>query len=152
VNLREIKEIIRMLSDTDIAEFILESEGVKLSLRKKEAFAVSQVIQSGAAIVATPSAASDIPVVSSVPAVDADNLLTIVAPMVGTFYRSPSPDSPSYVNVGDTVEIGEPLCIIEAMKLMNEIESEAKGRIVRILAENAQPVEYGQPLFVIEPA
>ncbi len=79
-----------------------------------------------------------------------DNTITIVAPMVGTFYRAPSPDAAPYVSVGDLVDVGQPLCIIEAMKLMNEIECEVKGRILRILAENAQPVEYGQPLFVIE--
>ncbi|HEX6972039.1 MAG TPA: acetyl-CoA carboxylase biotin carboxyl carrier protein, partial [Limnochordia bacterium] len=77
--------------------------------------------------------------------------VTIVAPMVGTFYRAPAPDAKPYVDVGDTVEVGQTLCIIEAMKLMNEIESEVRGQIVRVLVENAQPVEYGQPLFLVNP-
>jgi acetyl-CoA carboxylase biotin carboxyl carrier protein len=76
--------------------------------------------------------------------------VTIEAPMVGTFYRAPAPDAEPYVRVGDVVEVGQPLCIIEAMKLMNEIESEVRGKVLEILADNAQPVEYGQPLFVIE--
>ena len=78
--------------------------------------------------------------------------IKVTSPIVGTFYRSSSPDKPSYVEVGDTVKKGQVLCIIEAMKLMNEIESETAGKIVQILVENGQPVEYGQPLFVIEPA
>jgi acetyl-CoA carboxylase biotin carboxyl carrier protein len=81
----------------------------------------------------------------------ADNLVTVEAPMVGTFYRAPRPDAPPFVNEGDTVKEGQPLCIIEAMKLMNEIEARVAGRIAKILVENAQPVEYGQPLFLVEP-
>ena len=81
---------------------------------------------------------------------DDERYITITAPMVGTFYRAPAPDAPPYVEVGDLVEEGQALCIIEAMKLMNEIESEVRGRVVKILVENAEPVEYGQPLFVLE--
>ena len=83
---------------------------------------------------------------------DESGFHTVRSPMVGKFYRSPSPDMPSYVNEGDTVSAGQVVCIIEAMKIMNEIESDAKGKVVRILVENAQPVEYHQPLFLIEPA
>ena len=81
----------------------------------------------------------------------ADNLVAVEAPMVGTFYRAPRPDAPPFVSEGDTVKEGQPLCIIEAMKLMNEIEAKVAGRIAKILVENAQPVEYGQPLFLVEP-
>ncbi|HKQ57669.1 MAG TPA: acetyl-CoA carboxylase biotin carboxyl carrier protein, partial [Candidatus Eisenbacteria bacterium] len=77
--------------------------------------------------------------------------LAVTSPMVGTFYRAPAPDADPYIEVGDTVEVGQTVCIVEAMKLMNEIESEVKGRVVKILVENAQPVEYGQKLFLIEP-
>jgi oxaloacetate decarboxylase alpha subunit len=155
VKLNEIKEIIKMLEDSDIAEFILENEGVKLTLRKKVAFSPLPV---GGQSISPPTSSPvslslpEVPLLTPVTSTDAEDTITIVAPMVGTFYRSPAPDAAPYVNVGDIVEVGQPLCIIEAMKLMNEIESEANGRVVRILVENAQPVEYGQPLFVIEPA
>ena len=82
----------------------------------------------------------------------AGNTVTIKSPMIGTFYRSPSPDKPSFINVGDDIEPGKVVCIIEAMKLFNEIESEVKGRIVKVLVEDASPVEYDQPLFLVEPA
>jgi acetyl-CoA carboxylase biotin carboxyl carrier protein len=96
-----------------------------------------------AAVTATPTPA--------VAAVGTEHLVAIVSPMVGTFYRAPAPDADPYVETGDVVEVGQTVCIIEAMKLMNEIESEVKGRVARILVENAQPVEYGQKLFLIEP-
>lgn len=153
----EIKELIALLSDADITEFKVETDEVKLTI-KKEAVAVAAVppvsvpappvpVQGGSDAAGTAPA--------SVPAPPADETsqegrTTITAPMVGTFYRAPSPDADPYVKTGDRVEVGQPLCIIEAMKLMNEIESEVQGRIVEILAENGQPVEYGQPLFVIE--
>jgi acetyl-CoA carboxylase biotin carboxyl carrier protein len=82
----------------------------------------------------------------------ADNLITIKSPMVGTFYRTPNPESPMFVNVGDDVKPGKVVCIIEAMKLFNEIESEISGKIVKVLVDNATPVEYDQPLFLVEPA
>ncbi len=152
MNLKEIREIVKMLSGTDIAEFVLENEGVKLSLRKKDVFAPKFVAQPSPAPAPAAVAPAEMPIVPAALAHAAsDNTVTIVAPMVGTFYRAPSPDAPPYVNIGDEVEVGQPLCIIEAMKLMNEIESEVEGKIVRIMAENAQPVEYGQPLFIIEP-
>jgi acetyl-CoA carboxylase biotin carboxyl carrier protein len=96
-----------------------------------------------AAIPAAPAAAAE---------PKADNLITIKSPMVGTFYRTPNPESPSFVNVGDDVKPGKVVCIIEAMKLFNEIESEISGKIVKVLVENATPVEYDQPLFLVEPA
>jgi acetyl-CoA carboxylase biotin carboxyl carrier protein len=96
---------------------------------------------------AAPAGAAPAP---AAPAVE--NLVTITSPMVGTFYRAPAPDADPYVDVGGMVEIGQTVCIVEAMKLMNEIESEVKGRVVKILVENAQPVEFGQKLFLVEPA
>jgi acetyl-CoA carboxylase biotin carboxyl carrier protein len=154
LDIKEIKELIRALKDTDIAEFTLESEGTKVCIRKKSAFHPEP---------APPPAGHPANLSPLMPVVDparvvlpttgeAENNITIVAPMVGTFYRAPSPDAAPYVEVGDDVEVGQPLCIIEAMKLMNEIESEVRGKVTSILVENAQPVEYGQPLFVIERA
>jgi len=156
VNLREIKELIKMLNGTDIVELNLEKEGFRLSL-KKRADGGGHIRETdypaigAAAVDAAKSEMTRIPSPVAEGEDDDSNYTTIVAPMVGTFYRAPSPDAPPYVNPGDEVEVGQPLCIIEAMKLMNEIESEVKGRIVEILVENAQPVEYGQPLFIIEP-
>lgn len=142
------------MSDTDIAEFLYETEGTKVTIRKNAAFTANLAAAIPAVPAVVPSAPQPAPAVKeSEPEATVgqeDNTITIVAPMVGTFYRAPSPDAAPYVNVGDLVDVGQPLCIIEAMKLMNEIECEVKGRILRILVENAQPVEYGQPLFVIE--
>lgn len=154
MNIQDIKELIRALSKTDIAEFTLETNGTRVCIRKKSMF--HPAVAPSATV--APVAAGVQPVVPAVESaltaaptlVEAENSVTIVAPMVGTFYRAPSPDAAPYVEVSDEVEVGQPLCIIEAMKLMNEIESEVRGRVTRILVENAQPVEYGQPLFVIE--
>jgi len=152
VTIDEIKELIEILSGTDIAELTVESDGVKLSIKK--GVALSQL----AAQLSPPAAAPvrEAPAGPSVAPPSAEKApatgRSVAAPMVGTFYRAPSPDAEPYVKVGDQVEVGQPLCIIEAMKLMNEIESEVKGRVAEILVENGQPVEYGQPLFIIEPA
>ena len=157
MELSEIKELIVMVSESDLAEFQLEDQksGIKLQLRKALAYqptSTNQVgvkqespEQMGPASKTSSSAEHE---VSS--EYDSERYATITAPMVGVFYRSPAPDADPYVEEGDQVEVGQALCIIEAMKLMNEIESEVDGRIVDILAENAQPVEYGQPLFVVE--
>lgn len=155
MKLDQIKQLIDMLSETDIVEFELETEEFKVAIR--------QGAQLQAPVVpvapAMPAAAATLPATAPAPsetaapaaaAPEADNITQVTAPMVGTFYRAPAPDAEPYVKVGDIVEVGQPLCIIEAMKLMNEIEAETRGRIKEILVENAEPVEYGQPLFVIE--
>ncbi len=154
MDIKEIKELIRALQASDIAEFTLETESTKLSIRKQTAFSAAAVVgpTSPSMTLAASVPEARAPDGLQLSLEDAENTVTIVAPMVGTFYRAPSPDAPAYVQVGDEVEVGQPLCIIEAMKLMNEIESEMKGRVMHILVENAQPVEYGQPLFVIKRA
>jgi oxaloacetate decarboxylase alpha subunit len=160
MNLKELKELIEMLKGTDISEVEIERSGTKVRLRKggdvtfhpamprmeypPATFVAPAVAE---APVPAPAAAADKPVEQA-----KTNQVKVTSPIVGTFYRSSSPDKPSYVEVGDIVKKGQVLCIIEAMKLMNEIESEASGKIVQILIENGQPVEYGQPLFVIESA
>jgi acetyl-CoA carboxylase biotin carboxyl carrier protein len=161
MNIKEIKELVKMLDGTDINELTFESEGNRVVIKKGTnnfPHMYSQV---------NPMTTLPLPTnlvlpnqmapVSSGPAVNEEkneglgpNQVLIVAPMVGTFYRSPSPDSDPYVQAGQMVENGQVVCIIEAMKLMNEIESECRGRIVEVLVENAHPVEYGQPLFVVE--
>ncbi len=155
MNLKEIKELIEMLKNTDISEIEIERSGVKVRLRKGGDVtfhpAMPRMEYPPAAIVA--------PVITEAPVQHAEKIVEapktnqtkVTSPIVGTFYRASSPDKPPYVEVGDTVKKGQILCIIEAMKLMNEIESETAGKVVQILVENGQPVEYGQPLFVIEP-
>jgi oxaloacetate decarboxylase alpha subunit len=155
MNLKEIKELIDMLKNTDIAELEIERSGVKVRLRKGSDLPIPSMHR-----MEYPPAAIIAPAVAEAPVAAAEkaaepakaNVAKVSSPIVGTFYRSSSPDKPSYVEVGDTVKKGQVLCIIEAMKLMNEIESETAGKIVQILLENGAPVEYGQPLFVIETA
>jgi len=139
VNAKEIRALLELLREYGLTEIEVEREGERLRLRKEPAPA------SGVHPAAPPVAAG-----TAVRA-DASSLLTIEAPMVGTFYRSPAPDAQPFVREGDAVRKGQVVCIIEAMKLMNEIESQVAGRVTKVLVENAQPVEYGQPLFVLEP-
>lgn len=164
MNIKEIKELVKLLVETDITELNLESDGTKVVIKKGS---VPGIVGQTPVITVSP-AVTPTPAVSMVPSAPAvveqpvefgekeeglkPNQMMIVAPMVGTFYRSSSPDASPYVEMGQMIEAGQVVCIIEAMKLMNEIESEIKGRIVNILVENAQPVEYGQPLFILEKA
>ncbi|WP_418792357.1 acetyl-CoA carboxylase biotin carboxyl carrier protein [Phosphitispora sp. TUW77] len=153
MNLSEIKELIKMLDATDICELQLESAGVKVAIRKSGAasgtgFITASEASGGNGKAAAIEAAVEQPVEKATQL--RDNLIPVVAPMVGTFYQAPSPEAAPFVEVGQMVTVGQTVCIIEAMKLMNEIEAEISGRIVEILAENNQPVEYGQTLFLIE--
>ena len=159
MNLKELKELIEMLKNTDISELEIERSGVKVRLRKGGDVtfhpAMPRMEYPPSAIVAPSVIEPEKPVVAEQlqpPVAAPANQVKVTSPIVGTFYRSSSPDKPAYVEVGDTVKKGQVLCIIEAMKLMNEIESEVAGKIVQIIVENGQPVEYGQALFVIEPA
>ncbi len=156
MNLKELKELIEMLRGTDISEVEIERSGVKVRLRKGGDVTFHPVMPRmeypPAAIVAPTISETAAPAVAEKAVEPAKtNQIKVTSPIVGTFYRSSSPDKPAYVEVGDMVKKGQVLCIIEAMKLMNEIDSESAGTIVQTLVENGQPVEYGQPLFVIEP-
>ncbi len=154
MNLKEIKELIEMLKDTDISELEIERSGVKVRLRKGGDVtfhpAMPRMEYPPAAIVAPAVAEAPAPPAEKAPEQVKPNQIKVTSPIVGTFYRASSPDKAPYVEVGDAVKKGQILCIIEAMKLMNEIESETSGKIIQILVENGQPVEYGQQLFVIE--
>lgn len=150
MDINQIKELIEIINASDIAELKIKKDDEELVIKKPTAFP-AQVAQV-APVMPTPTVSEARPDGSSAaqnPEDMPENYVTVVAPMVGTFYRAPAPEAAPYVEVGDVVEPGQPLCIIEAMKLMNEIESEYAGRIVKVLVENAQPVEYGQPLFII---
>jgi acetyl-CoA carboxylase biotin carboxyl carrier protein len=166
LDLKELKEILQILDEKEITEFELEKEGMKLRIRKAAPGSGNHVapaviapliptVLPGLAPAAVQGAAPGPP--SAAPAPEAPaaageetpGAAIVKSPIVGTFYRSPDPNSPAFVNVGDRVRVGQVLCIIEAMKLMNEIEAEVAGEVVKIHPENGQPVQYGEPLFSI---
>lgn len=138
LDLEEIRAIIRLATEADIAELVVDAPHVKVHVKKTAA--------------AVPAGAAPAPAAAARPPEEpAARYVPIVAPMVGTFYRAPKPDAPPFVNEGETVQRGQTVCVLEAMKMFNEIPSEVAGRIVRVLAENGAPVEYGQPLFLVDP-
>lgn len=144
--IKEIKDMINLMNENGLTELEVEKDGMRIRLKRSGAGVekVVEFIPQAAAALTTPQAPQ------AKEAEKAKSTIEIKAPMVGTFYRSPSPEAPPYVNMGDKIEVGQPLCIIEAMKLMNEIKSELKGRIIDIHVDNAEPVEFGQVLFVVE--
>lgn len=163
---KEIQELLDFIASSGLAEVNIETESFKIAVKKTSDVQtrfietpVQQIISAQPLVtpVTQPQVVGGQPAVQeSAPkkeeAAKAEkNLITIKSPMIGTFYRSSSPDSPSFINVGDQVAVGQTVCIIEAMKLFNEIESDVAGKIVKILVENASPVEYDQPLFLVEP-
>jgi acetyl-CoA carboxylase biotin carboxyl carrier protein len=147
MNLKEIRALLDLLREYDLTEVEVERAGDRIRLRRDLAVAAP----APAAAVGPASVAQPVSAPEPVREDRRQQLVTVEAPMVGTFYRASSPDAEPYVREGDVIKEGQVLCIIEAMKLMNEIESKVGGRIIRVLAENGQPVEYGQPLFLIEP-
>jgi acetyl-CoA carboxylase biotin carboxyl carrier protein len=151
MNQKEIKELIEFLVEKDIAEFELERGDVKLRIKRAQAVVAASGAVPVAVSSAAPAVASVAPVsAATAPAAESEEGVEIIkSPIVGTFYEAASPGSPAFVKQGDTVAVGQILCIVEAMKLMNEIESETGGQIVKVLVSNGQPVEYGQPLFKI---
>lgn len=164
MDLKQIHELIKIINKSNIGEISIEDKDGKVTIKQKEeqvvtvaAPAAPQVYNVAAAPQSAPVAAPAAAPAQSAPAAEAaapkaDNLITIKSPMIGTFYRKASPDKPSFVEVGTEVEPGKVVCIIEAMKLFNEIESEVAGKIVKVLVDDASPVEYDQPLFLVEPA
>jgi acetyl-CoA carboxylase biotin carboxyl carrier protein len=151
LSLVEIKELIELISEKQFNEFELERGDFRLRLQRgasrgQESAAVPVVVAAAPAPASTAAGSLAVPTPVAEASTE-EKLHVVTSPIVGTFYRSPSPTSESFVKIGDTVEVGKTLCIIEAMKLMNEIQSDAMGTIAKIYAENGQPVEYGQPLF-----
>ncbi len=138
-SLEDIKEIIYLFTQTNLAELVLEDGSIKLILKRAD--------NMGGNVLSAPTISS----IEEKKIEEIENGKYIIAPLVGVFYRAPAPGAPPFVNEGDLVEVGQTLCIIEAMKLMNELKSDIRGRIKKILVENGQPVEYGQKLFLIEP-
>jgi acetyl-CoA carboxylase biotin carboxyl carrier protein len=147
---KEIQRLLDYIAKSPLAEVSIETEGLKVSVKKNSAVApVVTVAAAPAPVAAAPAAAAP---VAPVAAPVADNLFTVKSPMIGTFYRAAGPDKDNFVEVGTEIAPGKTLCMIEAMKLFNEIDSEISGKIVQILVENASPVEFDQPLFVVEKA
>jgi len=150
MEIKEIKKVVQLMKDNDLSEFALEEENFKLQL-KRGADSITQVV-SAPQMVAAPATAPVAAAPAAAPAAADDGLVEITSPMVGTFYRSPSPDSDSFAEVGMEISEESVVCIVEAMKVMNEIKAEVKGTIKKILVDNATPVQFGQPLFLVDPA
>lgn len=161
MNLNEIQDLIKFVSKAGVSEVEIEKKDFKIII-KSETKAKEQIIYQAAPVAApapmaipapAPAAQAATPApVESTPATDDSKFITIKSPMIGTFYRSSSPDKDPFASVGTIVQKGSPVCIIEAMKLFNEIESEVSGKIVKVLVDDASPVEYDQPLFLVDPA
>ncbi len=153
IDLSEIRELIAILNQTDVTELTIEAESFKLSIRKEGGKAVVVPSTGATPVVLTsvpmqtpgPTAPPPPPPPPEKPTTD------VPAPMVGTFYRAPAPDAANFVEIGDTIRVGQTVCIIEAMKLMNAIESDVGGRVVEILVQNGEPIEFGQALMRVEP-
>lgn len=159
MDIKQVQELIKFVSRSGVNEVAIEEKDFKITIKTNQTQTIVQTVAAPAPAVAAapapapaPSPAPAAPSSTAPAADDTSKYITIKSPMIGTFYRSSSPDKPSYVNVGDDVTVGKTVCIIEAMKLFNEIESEVSGKIVKILVDNASPVEYDQPLFLVDPA
>lgn len=171
MKLNEIQDLIKFVSKSGVSEVELETKEIKLVIKTPKSNAgayAAPVAYAAPAVMAAPAPVATLPAAVAAPVAqpeaksssagagsngaDESKYVTIKSPMIGTFYRSAGPDKPPFVNVGDEVSAGKPVCIIEAMKLFNEIESDIKGKIVKVLVNDASPVEYDQPLFLIDPS
>ncbi len=160
MDFKQIQELIKIINKSNIGEISVEEKDFKITIKQKDDQVQTVYAQAPVAYQAAPPAPAPAGAPAAAPgaapaaapaAPKADNLITIKSPMIGTFYRRSSPDKPAFAEVGDEVSPGKVVCIIEAMKLFNEIESEVSGKVVKVLVEDASPVEYDQPLFLVEP-
>ncbi len=154
MDFKQIQELIKMVNKSNLSELSIEEKDFKITIKQKDDVIHQAVVAAAPVVHAAPAAAPVQAAAAEKKAVaeDTSKYITIKSPMIGTFYRKPSPDKPVFAEVGDEVTPGKVVCIIEAMKLFNEIESEVKGRIVKVLAEDQTPVEYDQPLFLVDPS
>ena len=160
MDIKEIQNLIKFVAKSGASEVKLEMEDVKITIRtgseKTETTIVQAAPMQGAPQMAAPLApqqpVAEAPVASAKETEDNSNLITIKSPIIGTFYRKPSPDKPNFVEVGTEIGVGDTVCVIEAMKLFNEIESEVSGKIVKVLVDDSSPVEFDQPLFLVDPS
>ena len=160
INFQELRELLGAIAQTDITELILKNDDFELTVRKEKGVVANQMPAVSPQIIETTASNSDTasvtvsqsaPETPSAPAVDDKKWVDITSPMVGTFYAAPAPDEDAFVTVGDRINKGDTVCIIEAMKLMNEIEGEVSGQIMEITAQNGEPVEFGQVLMRVNP-
>ena len=156
MNLEEIKDLIKLVSKSGLGKVEIEREGFRISIKGSQ---TEPIMYQAAPVATAPVAAA--PVVTNVAPTTTENnensnenskYITVKSPMIGTFYRTPGPDKDAFVNIGDTIQKGDKVCIIEAMKTLNEIEAEISGKIIKVLVDNASPVDYDQPLFLVDPA
>lgn len=158
MDLKDIQNLIKFVAKSGASEVSLETEDVKITIKTggvAEVYHAPAVVHAAPAMAAAPAAApvAAAPAAPAAPAAeDTSKYITVKSPMIGTFYRRPSPDKENFVAVGDEIKPGDVLCIIEAMKLFNEIESEVSGKIVKVLVDDSTPVEYDQPLYLVDPA
>ncbi len=160
MDIKQIQELVKLMNKSTIGEITIEEDGRKITIKQKKD-PVQNIVstnsgqsfqQTSPQTVLAPTVNTEPPAKTETPSPKLDNLITIKSPMIGTFYRQAGPGKPTLINIGDEVTSGKVVCIIEAMKLFNEIESEVKGTIVKVLVEDASPVEYDQPLFLVEPS
>lgn len=158
MDIKQIHELVKLVNKSNIGELTVEKEGFKITIKQKKEAAqhygspmIQQLPQPQQAIPPVANSSSSQVETKAAEPTKAENYVTIKSPMIGTFYRQAGPGKPIFASVGDEVEVGQVVCIIEAMKLFNEIESEVSGKIVKILVEDASPVEFDQPLFLVEP-
>ena len=160
MDIKEVQNLIKFVAKSGVSEVKIENKDFKLTIKNKPEYVTAAQAPAPVAVAAVPAApVANIPAAPAAPTgdkpasneVDDSKYITIKAPIIGTFYRRPAPDKPPYVEVGDSIKEGDVVCIIEAMKLFNEIESEVSGKIVKFLVEDATPVEFDQPLFLVEP-
>ena len=159
MDIKEIQNLIKFVAKSGTSEVKLEMEDVKITIKTGASKTETTIVQAASPMAQMPIQAAA-PVAAEAPAQAApaasadenDNYLTVKSPIIGTFYRKPSPDKPSFVEVGDTINAGDTVCVIEAMKLFNEIESEISGKIVKVLVDDSSPVEFDQPLFLVDPS
>ena len=153
MDLKEIQALIKFVAKSGAQEVSLETEDFKINIKTaSEGSDQPTIIQAVAPQAAMPVAAAPAPAAAQAPAEDNSNYIEVKSPMIGTFYRSPSPDQDDFVKVGSEIKPGDVLCIVEAMKLFNEIESEVSGKIVKVLVDDQSPIEYDQPLFLVDPS
>ena len=158
MDIKQIQELIKLMNKTSIGEITIEEDGKKITIKQKND-PVQNIVTTAAPTYTQAAPVAANPAQQTAPAATptttetkTDNLITIKSPMIGTFYRQSGPGKPIFANVGDVIAPGKVVCIIEAMKLFNEIESEIKGKIVKVLVDDASPVEYDQPLFLVDPS
>jgi acetyl-CoA carboxylase biotin carboxyl carrier protein len=161
MDIKEIQSLIKFVAKSGASEVKLETDDIKITIRTGAAGSggettyiqqIPAAVAQAAPVSASPAAAAPAEAAAPAKKEEDSNLITIKSPIIGTFYRKPAPDKPSFVDVGDNISVGDVLCVIEAMKLFNDIESEVSGKIVKVLVDDSSPVEFDQPLFLVDPS